>query len=332
MKKISIVIPTYNEKAYLLDLLESISKINYPVNNFEVIVVSDHATDGTATAVSDSYPIVRIIDLDTNQGRYKARKLGAEATRFDNILFLDSRTLVDPDILNAIDQSDAKAINGVVESGNPDNPYNIFFHSIRRAIYPKFYKSDQKDIKITEKNFESLPKGTTVFYVEKEILFKAYNDLKSLDMGKLSSDDTKLIKAISKYTPITLHPKVKITHFIRSSFLDNFIHLIWRGSTFIDFYFEPSKRLFWLVILLPLLCIIGFILTLIFLSPSWYTVVSILFVIDLLLACYLSTSIREFLHIFYMIPVSSLAFYLGILRGIFLSIFTQRKNKQSKIE
>ena len=57
MKKISIVIPVYNEEFFISGLLESISQIHYPPEAFEVIVVSDGSTDGTVSAVK-KYPSV----------------------------------------------------------------------------------------------------------------------------------------------------------------------------------------------------------------------------------------------------------------------------------
>ena len=322
INNISIVIPTYNEIDYLLHLLESIKKIDYPLNSFEIIVVSDGSEDGTVKAVRDSYLNVKLIDLPTNIGRYQARKIGAEVAKFDNILFIDSRTLVDPGILNIINQTDYKAINGVVESGNPKNHFQIFFKAIRRRVYPKFYTNPSTPIEINQSNFDSLPKGTTVFFVQKDILFIAYNELSKQEMGKLASDDTKMIRKIVEYTPILLHPGVKITHFVRKTFYKNFLHLIWRGSTFVDYYLDPSKRQFWLVIIFPFLALTSLFVVLISLPIPWTYKFGFIIIVDILIAAYLAKNVYEILVISYILPACVTSFYLGIFRGIFLKIFS----------
>lgn len=321
MRTISIVIPTYNEKDYLQKLLESIAQVNYPLDHYEVIVVSDGSTDGTPGLVRDKFPWVRLIDLKENVGRYEARKLGVEAAKYDYILFVDTRTLLDPDSLTAIDRSDHEAIKGLTVCGNPSNPYHIVFESIRYKLYPRFYRRRSETFEITADNFDSAPKGTGVFMANKEILLSTYEDLSALKMGTISSDDTLLIRTLVNYTPVAHHPGVKIIRFIRESFVENFLHLIYRGSTFVYYYLDPSKRLFWLVIVFPILVLLALVAALVFLPIPWYLVPIGLVLLDAMAAVYLGTSWRETWVIFLMIPVCVSAFYIGVVRGIFRRLF-----------
>jgi len=75
MKKISIVIPVYNEEYFISGLLRSISKLEYPLDAYEVNVVSDGCTDGTVSVVR-GFPWVHLIELPKNVGRYEARRTG----------------------------------------------------------------------------------------------------------------------------------------------------------------------------------------------------------------------------------------------------------------
>ncbi|KKR11054.1 MAG: Glycosyl transferase family 2 [Microgenomates group bacterium GW2011_GWA2_39_19] len=55
MKKlpsVSIMIPTFNRKAVLVEALLSLNNIDYPKNLFEVVVVNDGSSDGTEKAVN----------------------------------------------------------------------------------------------------------------------------------------------------------------------------------------------------------------------------------------------------------------------------------------
>ena len=135
MKSISIVIPVYNEERFIGRLLESIHATGYPHTHYEVIVVSDGSTDHTAGIVA-GFGDVKLIELPHNQGRYQARKTGAEAARHPYILFIDARSVVDPGILAALDPLEEKVVNGH-SLGRPDpNPFEVFYGAIRQAGLP----------------------------------------------------------------------------------------------------------------------------------------------------------------------------------------------------
>lgn len=317
MKQISIVIPVYNEEKFIDGLLSSIQKINYPTENYETIVVSDGSTDHTVDVVK-CYPEARLIELPQNMGRYQARKKGAEAAKNPYILFIDSRSVVDPSILTVLNQLDAKAVNGYSLGVKIPGIFETFYTSIRRIVFHKFYSIYNQPFYLTLENFDSMPKGTGVLYVEKGVLFDAFNQLSLIDMGKDSSDDTKLLRTIISKSPILVHPEVKIINFARPSFHNSVIHLYKRGTKFVDYYLNPTQRNFWLVIILPLLALTGILAGLIFVPLSGLTKLILLIILDVLIALFLSRTIREFYINLFMLPLCVLVFYAGIIRGIML--------------
>jgi glycosyltransferase involved in cell wall biosynthesis len=334
MKNISIIIPTYNEQDYLDRLLISIKESNYPTTHYEVLVVNDGSTDNTSDLVVAKHPWVRLIDLEANVGRYHARQIGARGAKYANILFIDSRSILDPDALNVINQSDSKAIKGRVEKANPNNPFHIFFESIRHKLYPDFYRQSKAPFKITEDNFDRVLKGTGVFFVQKDILFQALESLSSLNIGKVYADDTALLREITKLTEIIYHPGLRIKHFIRDGFIENLMHLIYRGRTFIHYYLNPSKKQFWLVLILPALLLMSLTIISIFLSIQWYLILGLLILLDLTIALYLSKDKENFLTISYMIPVCTFAFYMGILFEIAyqITLFVKKSKDTDRVK
>lgn len=318
MKKISIVIPVHNEEFFISGLLESIYQINYPLDDYEVIVVSDGSTDNTVSAVK-KYSSVRLVELTENLGRYPARKIGAEAAKYPNILFVDSRTVVDQNILFVINMSTEKVIVGKVLSVDKPGAFETFYASIRRLVFSRYYARSFEVTELNKNNFDSLPKGTTVLFVQKDILFCAYKDLSRVHMGKGSSDDTKLIKAIVQHHSAVIHPEVKITSFYRQSFWESIKHLaLYRGSTFVDYYFDPSLRNFWLVIVFPLLALSGILAGLFFIPISFPIKFATLVGLDFVVTLFLAKTFREFSIIFFMLPLCVSVFYFGIIRGILL--------------
>lgn len=317
MKQFSIVIPVYNEDQFIDELLVSIENASYPKDQYEIIVVSDASTDRTAEVVRN-HPQVRLIELPKNVGRYQARKTGAEAARYPYILFVDARVMVDPNIFAALDQIEARAVNAYSLGRKKINHFETFYHAIRRLAFWKFYRTYGKPVFITEENFDSMPKGTTAFFVEKAILFQAYGDLSGDDMGRNSSDDTKLIRAIVNHTPVLLHPDVKITSIARTSFVKSIHHLYVRGTLFVDYYFNPDLGKFWLVIVLPLLASFFVLAGLFFVPIPGLWKLAMLVSLDVLFAILLARSFRELWIIAYMLPLCALVFYLGVIRGIFI--------------
>jgi glycosyltransferase involved in cell wall biosynthesis len=317
MKDFSIIIPIYNEDQYIKGLLESIFRVNYPRHKYEVIVVNDASTDDTLKLIKQ-FPEVHLIDLKTNVGRYAARKIGATAAAHPHILFVDSRAVVDKDILSVLDGLTEKIVVGTVLS--PDKPglFDTFYMAIRRIIFRRHFALAKNPVRLTKENFDSLAKGTTVLYVEKEALLKAYEILSAVDIGKNSSDDIRLINTIVQFTDALIHPDVKIIGLSRKSFLSAYLHLIWRGRTFVDYYFHPSKRNFWLVIVLPLLVLLFVFFAMVLIPVAGIVKLSTLLAVDLIITLVLARTFREFAIILFMLPICVSAFYTGIIHGIYL--------------
>lgn len=90
---ISVVIPLFNKKEYILRAIESV--LNQTHSNFELIVVDDGSTDGSAevvTSVKDDR--VRLIS-QSNQGVSVARNRGVQEARSEWVAFIND-FVVDP--------------------------------------------------------------------------------------------------------------------------------------------------------------------------------------------------------------------------------------------
>jgi glycosyltransferase involved in cell wall biosynthesis len=138
MKKVSVIIPTYNRKLWLQQAIDSVLAQTYP--NVEVIVVDDGSTDGTREALVTRYgKRIRYIYQD-NQGESRARNHGAALAQGEYLAFLDSDDLWLPEKLaQQAGYLDLHADSGAVfclawsidENGqrNPRFPYGSHFKS-----------------------------------------------------------------------------------------------------------------------------------------------------------------------------------------------------------
>ena len=89
---VSLVVPVYNSERFLGEALESLFALDY--EPFEVIVVDDGSTDGSAE-IARSFPQVHLIEQE-NQGPAAARNAGLAVAVGEFLSIHDSDDLVPP--------------------------------------------------------------------------------------------------------------------------------------------------------------------------------------------------------------------------------------------
>lgn len=98
---VSVIIPTYNRKAYLGQALDSLAAQTY--RDFEIIVVDDGSTDDTAEFLRVRPESIRYF-WQENAGPAAARNRGLKEARGQFVAFLDSDDLWQPSFLEATTQ------------------------------------------------------------------------------------------------------------------------------------------------------------------------------------------------------------------------------------
>ncbi|HMI90489.1 MAG TPA: glycosyltransferase, partial [Polyangiales bacterium] len=89
--KVSVVVCTYNGRQTIRDCLDALARLQYP--SFEVIVIDDGSTDGSAEIVRE-YD-VRLVQTE-NRGLSAARNLGLELATGEIIAYTDDDAYPDP--------------------------------------------------------------------------------------------------------------------------------------------------------------------------------------------------------------------------------------------
>ena len=111
--RISVVVCTHNGGATIAGCLDALSRIEYP--DYEVIVVDDGSTDGTASIAAEFD--VRVISTE-NQGLSSARNTGLEAATGEIVAFTDDDACPDREWLRYL--AHAFATSGHVGIGGPN--------------------------------------------------------------------------------------------------------------------------------------------------------------------------------------------------------------------
>ena len=129
LKKISVVIPTYNRAKLLKECLTSLCKQEY--KNFEVIVVDDGSKDQTKEIV-DSFK--KNLDIkyifQENKGPACARNLGIKMASGDIVAFIDDDCIASRQWLKAINEAFDGQIGGVEGKTIPKHALTPFSHCV----------------------------------------------------------------------------------------------------------------------------------------------------------------------------------------------------------
>ena len=97
MKKLSIVVATYNRAPYLLRTLESLARQTLSPGLFEILVVNNNSSDNTPEVVAGSHPQLQVrMGTETSQGISYARNCGIASSVGQYIVFIDDDEEANP--------------------------------------------------------------------------------------------------------------------------------------------------------------------------------------------------------------------------------------------
>jgi GT2 family glycosyltransferase len=91
---VSIIVVNYNGRHFLGECFASLGDLAYPRDRFEVILVDNASTDDSVQYVRETFPQVRILQLDKNYGFCKPNNDGVEAASGEYVVFLNNDTVV----------------------------------------------------------------------------------------------------------------------------------------------------------------------------------------------------------------------------------------------
>ena len=138
MKKISIIVPIYNEEENLRKCIESL--INQTYKELEIILINDGSTDKSKEII-ESFKDKRIIAIDKkNTGISDTRNKGIDKSTGDYIMFVDSDDYLE---LNCIER--------LIETAEKENSeivmFNYYLETPSKRIEIKLPKIEARNLK-----------------------------------------------------------------------------------------------------------------------------------------------------------------------------------------
>src|SRR4030042_1694869 len=181
----SIVVPVKNEEKVIGRLLAALSKLNYPVDKKEIVIVEDGSTDQTfdiCTKYAKECAGVKILHRTFSNGKPSALNVGLEHAKGEIIAIFDADNVPDVNVLMAVcryfEDPVVAAVQGKTLSINSKEHMLTQFISYEEAVWCEAYLRGKDILNL----FVHL-KGSCQF-IRRDVLEK----LKGLHEAVLSED------------------------------------------------------------------------------------------------------------------------------------------------
>lgn len=128
-RRFAVLVPAYNEESVIKFSIESLQRLSYPADRYDIFVVADHCTDGTAAAArSMGVKVLEHAGPDRKPGKGRALKWACALVlaegKYDALAYFDADSLAHPDflaVMNAHLAAGETALQGRQLAKNTDN-------------------------------------------------------------------------------------------------------------------------------------------------------------------------------------------------------------------
>lgn len=152
--KFALLIAAHNEEVVIGSLIESMLKLDYPKDMYDIFVIADNCTDNTAK-ISKGYGVnvcERFAEDKKGKGyalEWMFAKLFKMETKYDAVAIFDADNLVHKDFLKEINsklQDGYKVVQGYIDSKNPEDSWIAAAYSIAFWTQNRMFQLSRSNI------------------------------------------------------------------------------------------------------------------------------------------------------------------------------------------
>ena len=153
----ALVVAAHNEQAVIGHMVDSLKKLDYPKDKYEIFIIADNCTDSTAKVARDAGATVfeRFNKLERGKGfalEWMFEKIFAMKRKFDHIAIFDADNVVDKNFLKEINKktrAGEKVVQGYVDSKNPRDSWVSYSYSLAFWMVNKLYQTSRSNLGLT---------------------------------------------------------------------------------------------------------------------------------------------------------------------------------------
>lgn len=179
MKKLSIIIPIYNEKDTILEILEKVEKVDVGNMEKEIILVDDYSTDGSRDILKKLEDKYKVFYHKKNRGKGAALRIGFKQATGDILIIQDADLEYNPDeysrLLEPILEGKADVVYGSRFTGIGPHRVLFYWHHLGNQFLTMFSNM------LTDLNLTDMETCYKVF--RKEVIKSILPKLKSDRFG-----------------------------------------------------------------------------------------------------------------------------------------------------
>lgn len=163
MKKVSILIPVYNEKQTLPELLKQVEEASFAGLEKEIILIDDYSSDGTRELLKNYENKYKVLYHDKNQGKGAALRTGFSEVSGDITVIQDADLEYNPndytDVINLILSGEADVAYGSrfmnTNTSKTAVKVNFFANRVLTFITNIFFGAKLTDMETCYKAFKT---------------------------------------------------------------------------------------------------------------------------------------------------------------------------------
>lgn len=152
LNKFALIISAHDEEAVIGNMVDSLKRLDYPDEAYDIFVIADNCTDATAQCARDAGALVYERTSDKRGKGYALEwmfeKIFAMGDKYDYISIFDADNLVNKNYLKAMNEQankGYKVVQGYIDSKNPydswiTSSYSYSFWCVNRIFQLPRYK------------------------------------------------------------------------------------------------------------------------------------------------------------------------------------------------
>jgi len=159
-RRFALILPAHNEETVIKFSIESLFKMDYPADKFDIYIIADHCTDKTVEiAGASGVSILEHTGPDKKTGKGRALKWACPRilalNKHDALCYFDADSLAHPGFLSAINAqlaAGAEVVQGRLVTKNPENWLTRIIAS-ELIMYNRFYERPKYALGLSAKLF-----------------------------------------------------------------------------------------------------------------------------------------------------------------------------------